>query len=107
MRVGHCASYLCRLKGLSFSQPIDKEWGLLLENARESRIDTSIHMLGMRYDLGIVWIDANLTVVDTKLAKKWRSFLFPQTAAKYALEILPDRLPEFKIGDQITLEDLD
>lgn len=107
MRIAHCLSYWCHFKGLSFRKSIPSDWGLLLEYPNESRVETSIHMLGMKFDLGIVWIDANIKVVDAKLAKRWKSFLFPKAPAKYALEILPERLPEFNIGDQLTFEYMD
>ena len=76
-----------------------------MDNKTENRLDSGIHMLGMKFDLGIVWINADGKVVDLRYARKWLSFLLPRKPAKYVLEILPQRLKEFKIGDQIRFED--
>ena len=106
LHAGMCTSYWCHLRGLSFRRAIPYEWGLILGYKTENRIDPGIHMLGMRFDLGIVWINADGKVVDLRYARKWLSVLFPKKAAKYALEILPQRLEEFQVGDQISFEDI-
>lgn len=72
----------------------------------DNRLETGIHMLGMNFDLGIVWINAEGKVVDLRYAHKWLSFLVPKKPAKYVLEILPQRLEDFNIGDQIRFEDI-
>lgn len=79
---------------------------LLMAEAAESRMNTAIHMLGMAFDLGIVWLDGELRVVDARPAKRWRSFLMPRKPARYVLECRPERLEEFQIGDQLELKDL-
>lgn len=106
LRAGLCTSYWCHLWGLSFRRTIPYEWGLILGYRTENRIDPGIHMLGMNFDLGIVWINADGEVVDLRYARKWLSFIIPKKAAKYALEILPQRLEEFQVGDQISFEDI-
>ena len=73
---------------------------------KESRLDTAIHMLGMNFDLGIVWINSVDEVVDLRYARRWRSFIMPSVAAKYVLEILPQRLKDFNLGDKITFEEI-
>ena len=85
---------------------IPENWGLLMVYTRESRLDTAIHMLGMNFDLGIVWLNSEGEVVDLGYARKWRSFLFPRVAAKYVLEIIPQRLKDFNLGDKITFEEI-
>lgn len=107
LRAGLCTSYLCRLRGLSFRRSIPIEWGLLMGNSTESRLDSGIHMLGMNFDLGIVWINTDGKVVDLRHARKWLSFLLPKKPAKYVLEILPPRMEEFKIGDVLRFEDIE
>ena len=78
--------------------------GLLLVEARDSRIDTSIHMLFVYMDLAVIWINSGYTVVDTVLARSWRPAYAPRQAARYILEIHPSRLNEFKIGDQVEFQ---
>ncbi len=101
LQAGYCSSFLCRLRGLMFRSHLGQEEGLLLVEAHESRLDTSIHMLFVFMDLGVVWINSNHEVVDTVLAKAWRPVYLPRVAARYTLEIHPDRLKEFKIGDLV------
>jgi uncharacterized membrane protein (UPF0127 family) len=97
----YCASFTCRLRGLMFRSRLDREEGLLLVQGRDSRVDTSIHMLFVYMDLAVVWINSAGFVVDTVLARSWRLAYAPRQAARYILEFAPDRLAEFQIGDRV------
>ena len=101
LKAGYCESSLCRLRGLMFRADLDLQLGLLLVQPRDSRLNSAIHMLFVFMDLAVIWINSSLTVVDTTLARAWRLAYAPRAAAKYILEIHPDRLAEFSIGDQI------
>ena len=81
-------------------QPRAQSKGLLLVEARDSRLDTAIHMLFVFMDLAVIWINSEKVVVDTVLARAWRPAYAPRQPARYILEIHPSRLGEFKIGDQ-------
>ena len=71
--VKYCDSFLCRLRGLMFRKRLDPDDGLLLvQGKRDSRLDTSIHMLFVPFDLSVVWINTELMVVDKVIAKAWR-----------------------------------
>jgi uncharacterized membrane protein (UPF0127 family) len=105
LQAGYCSSFLCRLRGLTFRCQLPLEQGLLLVQRRENRLDASIHMLMVWMDLGVVWINNAGAVVDTVLAKSWHTAYFPQAPARYVLEIHPERLAEFHIGDKVTFED--
>jgi uncharacterized membrane protein (UPF0127 family) len=100
----YCDSFFCRLRGLMFRSNLPNNEGLLLVEARDSRIDTSIHMLFVPMDLAVIWINSEYAVVDTILARSWRPFYAPRQPAKYILEIHPSRLNEFKIGDKIEFQ---
>jgi uncharacterized membrane protein (UPF0127 family) len=104
LRAGYCDSFFCRLRGLTFRKAIPDDWGLVLVVSRESRVDAAIHMLGVWFDLGIIWISSGGEVVDLSLAKKWVSFLAPKQPARYILEVSPVRLEDFKIGDIVSFE---
>lgn len=104
IRAKYCVSFLCRLKGLMFHKELAPQEGLLLVQPRDSRMDSSIHMLFVWFDLGVVWIDSQMTVVDTVLAKAWRPAYVPKAPARYVLEIRPERLAEFHPGDIVTFE---
>jgi uncharacterized membrane protein (UPF0127 family) len=100
----YCASFLCRLRGLTFRRHIPARWGLLLVQSRDSRMDASIHMLGVFTDLAVVWINSDQEVVDVRLAKRWRLAYLPQQPAQYILELSPAHLDDFSIGDRIKIE---
>lgn len=69
-----------------------------------SRVNSAIHMMGVWFDLGIVWLDENRRVVDCRRARRWVSLLAPVRPARYILEIHPERLGEFQIGDEVAVE---
>jgi uncharacterized membrane protein (UPF0127 family) len=104
LKAGICDTYFCRLRGLMFRRSLPQDRGLLFEEASESKALTSIHMLFMFFSIGVVWINAGKEVVDAKLAKPWVSFLVPQHPAQYYLEIVPERLNEFQVGDKVAFE---
>ena len=100
----YCDSFLCRLRGLMFRSSLAHNEGLLLVEARDSRLDTAIHMLIVFMDLAVIWINSEHIVVDTVLARSWHPAYAPRQTAKYILEIHPGRLNEFKIGDHVEFQ---
>ena len=100
-RVGYCDSFLCKLRGLMFRPRLDPDDGLLLVEKRNSRLDTSIHMFFVPFDLAVFWINSDMTVVDKVLAKSWKPAYFPKADAKFTLEIHPDRWADYEIGDKV------
>jgi uncharacterized membrane protein (UPF0127 family) len=105
VRAVYCDSFTCRLRGLTFRRKLGLEQGLLLVQSRDSRMDASIHMLGVFIDLAIIWINNSGKVVDTCLARRWRLAYVPKHPARFILEIHPDRLNDFSVGDQVHFED--
>ncbi len=104
LRVGYCASFLCQLRGLTFRRSLDPQDGLVLVQSRDSRMEASIHMLGVSFDLAILWINNAGLVVDRCLALHWRPAYFPKFPARYVLEIIPSRLDEFQVGDKVSFD---
>ena len=100
----YCDSFMCRLRGLMGRSSLANAEGLLLVEARDNRVDTSIHMFFVYMDLAVIWINSSYTVVDTVLARSWHPVYAPRQAARYILEILPSRLNEFTIGDQVEFQ---
>jgi uncharacterized membrane protein (UPF0127 family) len=100
----YCSSFACRLRGLTFRRNLPFDQGLLLVQSRDSRMDSSIHMLFVWIDLGIIWINNAQQVVDVRLARRWRPAYLPNRPARYVLELSPERLGDFNVGDQIRLE---
>ena len=101
LSVDYCESFFCRLRGLTFRNRIAMDEGLLLVQRQESRLDAAIHMLAVFTDLAVFWINADRTVVDAVQAKAWHLAYFPKRPAKYVLEIHPNRITDFEIGDRI------
>jgi hypothetical protein len=87
-----------------FSPFLTDTEGLLLVEPRDSRIGSSIHMFFMRFDIGAVWINSAMKVVDRKMAYRWQSNLTPCAPARFILEIHPSQLNHFHIGDEISFE---
>lgn len=82
-----------------FRPRLAPEEGLLLVGRHDSRLDSSIHMLFISFDLTVVWINSEMKVVDKVLAQPWRPAYFSKQPARYALEIHPERWGDFEIGD--------
>jgi uncharacterized membrane protein (UPF0127 family) len=104
-RVGYCDSFPCKLRGLMFRPRLTLDEGLLLVEKKDSRLDTSIHMLFVPFDLAVIWINTDMTVVDKVIAKSWRPAYFPKADARYTLEIHPDRWEDYQIGDKVEFKD--
>lgn len=104
--IKYCDSFLCRLRGLTFRRALARDEGLLLVQKTDSRLDSSIHMLGVSFDLAVIWIDSSFTVVDKVLARSWRPAYAPQKGAKYILEIHPEHLESFEIGNKVKISDV-
>ena len=103
-RVVYCESFVCRLRGLMFRSGLGMDEGLLLVEGRDSRIDSSIHMFFVPFDLAVFWIDSSLTVVDKIIARSWKPAYLPRRPARYILEIHPTRLDEYEVGDTIKFQ---
>jgi len=99
-----CDGFFLRFLGLMFHPPLKPDDGILLVGRDESKMDASIHMLFMRMDITVVWMNRALEVVDVKIAKKWRLMYTPIKPAIYTLEISSDRVSEFSVGDRLHFE---
>ncbi|HUH96884.1 MAG TPA: DUF192 domain-containing protein [Anaerolineales bacterium] len=100
-RVKFCDSFFCRLRGLMFRSVLARDEGLVLVIGRDSRPDSSIHMLFVSFDLAVFWINSEMVVVDKVMARSWRPAYFPAKAARYILEIHPSRYGDYEIGDKV------
>ena len=99
-----CASYLCRLRGLMFRGSISTDEGLIFVHKSPSIVNTTIHMFFMFFPISVVWLDAELQVVDAKFAKPWRPAYAPAKPAVYYIEAHPNFLDRVKVGDVLVFE---
>jgi uncharacterized membrane protein (UPF0127 family) len=101
----YCQSFLCQLRGLMFTSELREDYGLLLVQGSDSRINASIHMMFMRIDLAVIWFNSQFEVVDRVLARKWKLGYLPSSPAKYVLETKTSRLNDFDIGDKVSFSE--
>jgi len=101
----YCETYWCKLRGLAWRRKIANGGGMVLVSKREDRANSAIHMFGMFFNLGIIWLNSDMKVVDLKLALKWRSMIRPKVPAQFVIECAPSHLNDFQIGDQIVFEE--
>jgi hypothetical protein len=106
IKAKYCASFFCQLRGLMFIPSLPDDAGLLLVQSSNSRINASIHMMFMRIDLAVIWINDTFEVVDRVLARKWKLSYVPQQPAKYVLETNVNNLNDFNIGDKVVFEEV-
>jgi uncharacterized membrane protein (UPF0127 family) len=99
--VKYCDTFLSKLIGLMFSRELKIDHGIILVENSETRINTSIHMLFMNYDITVLWVDKQLVIVDKVLARKWRPMYLPKKPAQYVVELHQSKFSEFSIGDQL------
>src|SRR5215204_3784329 len=104
-RIKYCDTFFTQLRGLTFRPRLALDEGLLLVGKRDSRLDSSIHMLFVAFDLTVIWINADMQVVDKIIAKSWRPAYFSRDPAKYVLEIHPERWGDYEIGDTVQFRD--
>lgn len=103
--IKYCDTFLTQLRGLTLRPTLSHDEGLLLVGTRDSRIDSSIHMLFVSFDLTVVWINSGMQVVDKIIAKSWRPAYFSKHPARYVLEIHPDRWGDYEVGDTVQFKD--
>ena len=100
-----CDSFGSKLRGFTFKRTLGKGEGLVLVEKGDSRLRTSIHMLFVSFDLGVIWVNDAGEVVDTVLAKPWRLSYAPQAPARYVIEGHPRLLELVQVGDHIQFSD--
>ena len=101
-----CKDFISRLKGLMGKRELKEDKGIILVQKSDSRMDSAIHMVAVFMDLGIVWINSQMIIVDKVVAKSWRPFYMSSQPAMYTLEVHPDRINEFAIHDKVTFHEI-
>ena len=99
-----CQSFFSRLRGFTFRSSVAFDEGLVLVEANDSRLDTSIHMFFVWTDLAVAWVNSDNEVVDNVLAKAWRPFYAPSRPARYVIEFQAKRHGNFRPGDRVAFD---
>jgi hypothetical protein len=101
LRVRRCETFTCRLRGLMFRRRLAEDEALLFVQGSEDRLGASIHMFFVFFDIGVVWLDREGSVVDTVLAKPFRPFYAPSGPARYFVEGPPSLLSWVSTGERL------
>jgi uncharacterized membrane protein (UPF0127 family) len=99
-----CDTFASKLRGFTFRRTLPPGEGLVLVEKQESRLNTSIHMFFVFFDLGVLWVDSAGEVVDKVLARPWRPSYVPRAAARYVVETNPEILNRVQLGDRLRFE---
>ncbi|HEY4693788.1 MAG TPA: DUF192 domain-containing protein [Bellilinea sp.] len=102
LQVRYCADFWNKFRGLMLQDNIGLNGGALLVEDKDSRMNASIHMLFMRFDIAAIWINSDNQVVDVQVARRWRLAYLPVQPARYILEAHVSQADNFHVGDQIT-----
>lgn len=105
-RIRYCDTFLTQLRGFTFRARLSPDEGLLLVGKRDSRLDSSIHMLFVAFDLAVFWLNSDMQVVDKVIARSWRPAYFSKEPARYVLELHPQRWEDYEIGDTVEFKDV-
>lgn len=96
-------TFFKRFLGYMGRKPILSNQGMLFTLARPSKMDASIHMFFMNFDIAVIWLSEELTVVDKTIARRWRPAYAPAQPAKYILETHPSQIDNFSLQDRVEL----
>ena len=105
-RLKYCDTFLTQLRGLMFRSRLARDEGLVLVGIKDSRLDSSIHMFFVSFDLTVLWVNSQMKVVDKVLARSWRPMYFSKIPARYVVEIHPERWGDFEIGDEVQFKNV-
>ena len=84
-----------------FSRELKPDYGIIIVENNETKINTAIHMMFMNYDITVLWLDNKMVIVDKVLAKKWGPFYASKKPAQYVVELHPSKFSEYSIGDEL------
>jgi uncharacterized membrane protein (UPF0127 family) len=88
-----------------FRKRLAPDNGLILSESAESIINTSIHMLFMRFDITVLWLNHEFIVVDKCIARRWHPAYFSKYHAKHVLELHVSQFEHFAVGDVLQIID--
>jgi uncharacterized membrane protein (UPF0127 family) len=98
-----CDNFWSKFIGLMGHKPLQAHEGLLFVETKAGRLNSSIHMMFMSFDIAVIWVDETCHVIDKIIAKKWQLFYAPRRPALYTLELHSSNYDEFIIGDLIKI----
>jgi len=100
-----CDTFWTKFIGLMFRKSLSPNKGLLFKYAKESIINTSIHMLFMRFPITVLWINTADIIVDKCIAHPWRLMYASKYPACSVIEVHTQVFDDFLIGCKIVYND--
>lgn len=97
-------SFFKRARGLMFKKELKEGEGLLIAFSSHTK-SRSIHSFFMRFTIDLIFIASDMSVVDLKTLKPWRTYN-PKKDCKWVLEVNTKTIEnnKIKIGDVLTFE---
>lgn len=91
------SSVIERMRGLLYREPLKENEALLIQPC------SSIHTVGMRYDIDVVFLNQDLTIkkIFTHI-KPWRFAM--SFGASMVLEMIAGSVERFGLGEKMTLQ---
>jgi len=83
---------------------LKQDEGIILVEKSETKLNTSIHMFFMKFDITVIWLDKQMVIVDKVLARKWAPMYKPKLPAQYVLELHHAKFSDYVIGDKLVLD---
>jgi uncharacterized membrane protein (UPF0127 family) len=102
-----CDSFGRRLRGLMFRRALDADEVYLFRWKRPSRAEATLHSLFVFFSFGVLWLDAENKLVDSRLVRPFALVVAPRCAASCFIEGAPELLDRVRLGDQIVYERAD
>ena len=95
-------NFFARAMGLMFIGSLKEESGILIEYSKQLK-SRSIHSFFMRFTIDLIFISSDMTIVDLKTLKPWRTYN-PKTDCMWVLEVNAETIEKnkLKIGDLLT-----
>ncbi len=84
-----------------FQKEIIPSEGLVFDEFRDTKINTTIHMLFMKFPIGVLWVNSDHVIVSKVFAKPWKLIYSSEKPARYVIEVHPEVLNYFQVGDRI------
>jgi hypothetical protein len=103
VHVKYCDSFWQKFRGLMFTRELSPDEGIIMVEDAENKLNTTIHMFFMFFDITVLWLDQDLVIVDKVLAKKWRPYYAPKAPAQYVVELHASRFEDFAVGEKLAL----
>ncbi len=93
-----------RLKGLMFEDKTKFDYALVFEFPRESRIESSLHMIFVFFPIDVIFLSKEKKVVDKTSMQPFNTNYTPKKPAKYVIEMPFGKAKSVKMGDKISWE---